>query len=128
MENLNYLWFLTILLVPLPCLIIYCVNRPKNRGGWTLNGHVEPGFEAVKDQFESFFKLGHDADSQLVVYVNDKIVVNLYGKTDPKFDDKTIIPVYSSGKVMASIVMAFMRELGVLDYKEKISKYWPEFG
>ena len=29
---------------------------------------------------------------------------------------------------MAAICMAFMREAGLVDYKEKVVKYWPEFG
>ena len=34
----------------------------------------------------------------------------------------------SSGKSVASILMALMVDCGFLDFDEKVTKYWPEFG
>ena len=50
------------------------------------------------------------------------------GATDPKFNKTSLVPIYSSGKNLASIVFAFMREQGLVEYTEKVTKYWPEFG
>lgn len=36
--------------------------------------------------------------------------------------------VMSSGKSVASILMALMVDCGYLDFNEKVTKYWPEFG
>jgi CubicO group peptidase (beta-lactamase class C family) len=33
-----------------------------------------------------------------------------------------------NSKTNSSIVMALMKEKGLLDYNEKVSTYWPEFG
>ena len=61
--NLNYLWFLLILLPFVIALLIYLCVKPGDPGGWKITGHVEPGFEEVRQQFESYFKFGHDANS-----------------------------------------------------------------
>jgi CubicO group peptidase (beta-lactamase class C family) len=38
------------------------------------------------------------------------------------------LPIYSSGKSLAAITLAFMRDQNLLDYNAKVTEYWPEFG
>ena len=36
--------------------------------------------------------------------------------------------VFSSGKSAESLVVGMMNDRGLLEYDEKVTKYWPEFG
>lgn len=110
MSESGQLWYLLFLLIPLIPLIIYCLNRPRDRGGWKISGKAEVGFEEVMQHFQKYYKQGHDKNSQLAVYCNDKLVVNLTGNTDPNFNENSLVPIYSSGKSLAAIILAFMRD------------------
>ena len=60
------------------------------------------------------------------------MVIDLYGKPEKKWGDGEFGPnsmtqIMSSGKSVASILLAKMYEKGVMSYDEKVSTYWPEF-
>ena len=46
---------------------------------------------------------------------------------DPKYGPGSLQTVFSSSKSLAAIGIALLVDKGLLDYGEKISKYWPEF-
>jgi CubicO group peptidase (beta-lactamase class C family) len=46
---------------------------------------------------------------------------------DPNYGPDALQTVFSSTKSLAAICIACMVDKGVLDYDEKVSKYWPEF-
>lgn len=39
----------------------------------------------------------------------------------------TLAVIFSSGKMMGVVLIAVMVDQGLLDYNEKVAKYWPEF-
>ena len=43
------------------------------------------------------------------------------------FDGDSISIITSCGKPIASILMAIMKQKGLLNFEEKVSNYWPEF-
>ena len=45
-----------------------------------------------------------------------------------EFGPDKLTTVMSSGKSVASILMALMVDCGFLDLNEKVTTYWPEFG
>ena len=93
-----------------------------------INGHVEPGFEEVKKQFEKLYSQGMDTDSQLCVYVGDKKVIDIWGASKDKgYTPDSVSIIYSSGKSLSPICMAIMKDKGLIKYEEKIGTYWPEF-
>ena len=61
------------------------------------------------------------------------MVVDLHGGKIPKkmvekqFGPDSMTLIMSSGKSIASILLAKMVEIGVLNFDEKISTYWPKF-
>ena len=62
------------------------------------------------------------------IYVNNKVVVDLWGYSEGfKIDGHSLNVIWSSGKSIASILMAKMVEDGNLNLDEKICTYWPEF-
>jgi len=63
--------------------------------------------------------------------MGDKTVVDLYchsaiGKVKD-FDSESIGAIWSSGKMVAKIMLAIMVDKRHLSYDEKVSTYWPEF-
>jgi hypothetical protein len=44
-----------------------------------IKGHVSPGFEAVRRQFEAHFAADKEWNAQCCVYVGHEKVVDLYG-------------------------------------------------
>merc|ERR1711970_1163478 len=93
-----------------------------------VHGTVAPGYESVKNMFEDNFKQGREDSAQLCVYVGEELVVDLYASlSSPTYNGDTLTNVFSSTKSLTAICMARTVDRGLLDYKEKISKYWAEF-
>eukprot|EP00090_Calanus_glacialis_P014614 TRINITY_DN23439_c0_g1_i1.p1 TRINITY_DN23439_c0_g1~~TRINITY_DN23439_c0_g1_i1.p1 ORF type:complete len:422 (-),score=98.83 TRINITY_DN23439_c0_g1_i1:67-1332(-) len=94
-----------------------------------VEGTVAPGYESVRDMFEANFREGRETNAQLCVYVGDELVIDLYASLydSSSYTGDTLSNVFSSTKSLTAICMARMVDNGLLDYNEKISKYWPEF-
>jgi hypothetical protein len=50
---------------------------------YEIRGHVSPGFESVREEFEAGFRTGFEFNAQLCVYVGQERVVDLWGKRIP---------------------------------------------
>ena len=83
-----------------------------------ISGTAQPGFESVKALFENNLKHYFEDNAQLCVYVNDECVVDLWGSAsgDAHFDGDSLINIFSSGKSLESIAMAWLISEGLLDY------------
>ena len=93
-----------------------------------VEGQVESNFQCVKEAFQQNFHLGEEISAQLVVVHRGKIVVDLWGSvSDPDYDGDTLQTVWSTNKNLASLGMAMMVDRGLLQYGDKITKYWPEY-
>ncbi|CAG8540236.1 1563_t:CDS:2, partial [Cetraspora pellucida] len=97
-----------------------------------VSGFTTPEFAGVKKIFEENIKNGLDVGAGVSVFYDNKMVVDLQGgianmATGSAYDAETLQLVFSSSKVLSGIVIARLVEQGLLNYDEKISKYWPEF-
>ncbi|CAG8492031.1 3499_t:CDS:2 [Racocetra fulgida] len=104
------------------------VGCPSDR----VSGFTTPEFAGVKKIFEENIKNGLDVGAGVSVFYDNKMVVDLQGgianmATGSTYDAETLQLVFSSSKVLTGIVIARLVEQGLLNYDEKISKYWPEF-
>merc|ERR1711963_290719 len=105
-----------------------CTTR-MGQGQSTIEGTVAPGYESVRDKFEENFRTGRETSAQLCVYVGEEKVVDLWGSIkDKDFSGDSITNVFSSTKSLAAIALASLVDRGLLNYSDKISKHWPEFG
>ncbi|XP_033755479.1 beta-lactamase domain-containing protein 2-like [Pecten maximus] len=98
-----------------------------------VDGFVKDGFEKVRDVFRANLENGSDEGSSVAVYYEGELVVNLWGgwvdkESGWKWREDTMPCFYSSTKSPSAIVIAHLVDRGLLDYKEKIATYWPEFG
>ncbi|CAG8675777.1 10661_t:CDS:1, partial [Scutellospora calospora] len=97
-----------------------------------VTGFTTPEFIGVKKIFEENIKNGLDIGASVSVFYNNNMVINLQGgianlNNGKIYDSETLQLVFSSSKVLTGIVIARLVEQGLLNYNEKISKYWPEF-
>ena len=97
---------------------------------YRIEGTVAAGYESVKEMFTEFFSLGSDKHSQVCVYVGEEKVIDLWGTTgdNSNYNADSLTTVFSSSKNLTALVMAMAKDRGWLDYSDKISKHWPEFG
>merc|ERR1711936_1568758 len=95
-----------------------------------IDGNISTGFGPVKKEFEEYFRNGMESRGQLCVYVGDEKVIDLYGSIydNDDFGPSNLIPIFSAGKMLTSIIIGVLVDNQILDYDEKISEIWPEFG
>ena len=93
-------------------------------------GTVAPGFESVRQLYEQNMNTLAEENTQLCVYYQGKMVVDLWASTtnDSDFSADSLINVFSSGKSLESIAIASLVSKELLSYDAKITDYWPEFG
>ena len=105
---------------------------PLDSRGYSVEGTVAPGYESVRSAFENNFRRGLERNSQLCVYKDGQLVVDLHGSsaahsTREDYCPNTLQIVFSSTKAITSAVFALAADRGVLDYEDKVAKHWPEF-
>jgi CubicO group peptidase (beta-lactamase class C family) len=94
-----------------------------------IDGYVDPGFASVKRLFERDLGTLAERNAQLCIYVGDELVVDLWGSAigDTQFNADSLVNVFSSGKSLEAIAIAYLVGQGLLNYDDKIAIHWPEF-
>lgn len=97
-----------------------------------IHGHVEPGFEAVRDEFVANFERRGEVGAAVAVYYQGHKVVDLWGgyKNRPKqepFEAETLVKIASTTKGIASLAVAMQISRGLLALDERVCTYWPDF-
>lgn len=97
-----------------------------------IQGHNAPGFEEVREVFESNFQDRGELGAAVAVVVGNELVVDLWGGiADPKtmrpWAEDTMVNMFSVTKGLAALAVAHAHSRGLFDYDEKVSFYWPEF-
>ncbi|KAI9292161.1 beta-lactamase/transpeptidase-like protein [Neoconidiobolus thromboides FSU 785] len=100
---------------------------------YPTEGICEDDYKQVEEVFKDHFDRGLEVGASVVVYNKGTPVVELYGGYQDfgkriAYTSSTLNIVFSSSKFMVSAVIARLVDQGLLDYDEKISTYWPEFG
>src|SRR6185503_13924529 len=98
-----------------------------------VHGTTAPGFEAVRSAFERNFREGKELGAACAVYYKGELVVDLWGgvrdlATNAPWEADTMVPVMSTTKGFSSMAVALAHSRGLIDYDEKVTTYWPEFG
>ena len=100
---------------------------------YPISGHVSPGFEPVKEAFEANFSEGKELGAGFSAYIDGELVVDLQGgwadrKQEHAWDSRTIVPVYSTTKPIAALVLASVIDALPAGYETPVADIWPEFG
>jgi CubicO group peptidase (beta-lactamase class C family) len=97
-----------------------------------IQGHVDKGFEAVRDAFLENFSRRNELGAACCVYFRGEKVVDLWGgirdkATGEPWEEDTMVIVHSVTKGLAAMTLALAHTRGWLDYDERVCAYWPEF-
>jgi CubicO group peptidase (beta-lactamase class C family) len=98
----------------------------------TVEGFAKQGFEAVRDAFVENFKRRNELGAACCIYYRGEKVVDLWGgvrntSTGERWEDNTMVIVFSATKGMAGLAMALAHSRGLFEYDQRVSTYWPEF-
>jgi CubicO group peptidase (beta-lactamase class C family) len=101
------------------------------RGGGVA-GHVEPGFEGVRDAFAHNFEVGREVGSAFCLHVGGRKVVDIYGGAFDRhggrpYDQDTLQLVFSTTKGATAACANLLAQRGQLDLTAPVCTYWPEF-
>jgi CubicO group peptidase (beta-lactamase class C family) len=97
-----------------------------------IDGHVAPGFEEVSTEFRANFVDRGELGAAVAAYVAGERVVDLWGgyrdaRRQDRWEEDTLVLVYSTSKGMAAIAVALAHSRGLIDYDSTVASYWPEF-
>ena len=94
---------------------------------------IKSGFENAANAFKANFADGLELGAQFCAYQNGALLLDLKGgwtdrqKQNP-VDENSLFSVYSSGKAMAALTIAFLVDQDKIGYDQLITTFWPEFG
>jgi CubicO group peptidase (beta-lactamase class C family) len=98
----------------------------------TIDGHCDPRFTAVREQFFANFTERGDVGAAVCVYLDGARVVDCWGghadaARTRAFGADTIVSVASTTKGMVALCAHMLAERGKLDLDAPVARYWPEF-
>ncbi|MEV0590492.1 serine hydrolase domain-containing protein [Nonomuraea cavernae] len=95
-----------------------------------IHGHVAPGFERVRTQFERNFAVLGEVGASVAVHHRGSLVVDLWAGSagdGRAWEERTMAPVFSVSKGIAAIVLTYLASRGDLRIDAPIAEVWPEF-
>ncbi|HEY7206041.1 MAG TPA: serine hydrolase domain-containing protein [Methylomirabilota bacterium] len=98
----------------------------------TIDGHCEPRFTAVREEFFRNFTERGDVGAAVCVYLDGVRVVDCWGGHADRartraFEADTIVSVASTTKGLVALCAHMLAERGKLDLDAPVARYWPEF-
>ena len=98
-----------------------------------IHGSCAPRFELVRREFERNFTERGELGAAVAVFVDDELVVNLWGGwADPTdaprrrpWAEDTLSTVLSGSKALTSTCVHRLVEAGELDLHAPVARYWP---
>ncbi|MDX1650007.1 MAG: serine hydrolase domain-containing protein [Myxococcota bacterium] len=103
--------------------------RDAGPGPW-IDGRIHPDFHGVARALRDQLR-GYPGGAAVCVYHEGECVVDLWGgkrdRTGRTWDHDTMAPSFSTTKGVASTLVHVMRDRGLLDYDDPVSRYWPGF-
>lgn len=99
----------------------------------SVQGYCDERFLGVKSVMASMLASGEDLGSSFCATWKGETVVDLWGghldvaQTQPWQSD-SIVNVYSTTKTMSFLCALILADQKLLDFDQRVSHYWPEFG
>jgi CubicO group peptidase (beta-lactamase class C family) len=97
-----------------------------------IGGFTVPRLGRVKDAFAANFEAGLERGARFTLVEAGEVVADLWaGHADRKqsrpFDDRTLVAIFSTTKVVAALLVARLVDAGKLAYGQRVAEVWPEF-
>ncbi len=98
---------------------------------YPIEGRVAPGFDAVRDVFESNLTAGAEVGASFCVMRGTEMLVDLWGghtdlAREQPWDADTLVNVYSTTKGVAALAFALLVQDGLVSYEDPVRDHWPE--
>lgn len=97
-----------------------------------ISGLAPARFAAVKDAFADNFARGEELGARFTLVEAGEVVLDIWaghadrGRTKA-FDARTLTPVFSTTKAIASLLIARLVDQNKLAYEQTVASVWPEF-
>lgn len=100
---------------------------------YPISGFTAPGFEPVQEEFEANFAEDTELGAGFAAYLDGQLIINLIGgyadrKKEQVWTERTVVPVYSTTKPIAALVLASLIDTLPAGYQTPVADLWPEFG
>jgi len=96
-----------------------------------INGSCEEKYNSVKNIFESYFLKQEEIGASFAIYKEGKPLIDLWGglknKNDKKWEENTIVNVFSATKGIYEILISILIDQNILDLEKPVSYYWDAF-
>ena len=96
-----------------------------------INGYCEEKYSPVKKIFESYFLNKEEIGASFAIYKEGKPLIDLWGgfknKKNQKWDENTIVNVFSKTKGIYEIIVSILVDRNILDLEKPVSYYWEAF-
>lgn len=98
-----------------------------------FHGSCASSFASVRDAFERNFALHNEVGAAVAVWVDGRLVVNLWGGSADAggkrpWQQDTLATVLSGTKALTATCVHQLADRGELDLQAPVARYWPEFG
>ncbi|GGM36368.1 serine hydrolase domain-containing protein [Dactylosporangium sucinum] len=106
--------------------------RADSRAAAPVAGHVEPGFEPVRDAFAAAFTDDGELGAAFAAYRDGEPVVDLWGgvadaRTGAPWRPDTMQLIFSGTKGLVAVCLLLLVDRGRLRLDRPVAAYWPEF-
>jgi CubicO group peptidase (beta-lactamase class C family) len=96
-----------------------------------INGYCEEKYIPVKKIFEDYFLKQEEIGASFAIYKEGKPLIDLWGglknKNDKKWEENTIVNVFSATKGIYEIIVSILIDQNTLDLEKPVSYYWDAF-
>ncbi len=97
-----------------------------------VSGHVDPGFEAVRDAFAHLVSSGDETGAGLTVIHRGRAVVDLCGgwadaARTRAWTHDTMVNTFSVTKAFAALALLVLVDRGRAGLDDRVADHWPEF-
>jgi len=96
-----------------------------------VSGYCEEKYISIKKIFESYFLKQEEIGASFAIYKEGKPLIDLWGgdknKNNEKWEENTIVNVFSATKGIYEIIVSILIDQNVLDLDKPVSYYWNAF-
>jgi len=96
-----------------------------------ISGYCEEKYNPVKKIFENYFLKQEEIGASFAIYKKGEPLIDLWGgfknKDNKKWDENTIVNVFSATKGIYEIIVSILIDQNILDLEKSVSYYWDAF-
>src|SRR5436190_1775451 len=98
----------------------------------SVDGTCQPAFETVRVALGELLDSGRDVGASVAVVHEGAVVADLWGghldeAGTTRWQDDTIVNIWSTTKTMCNLSALVLADTGGLDVDAPVGRYWPEF-